>query len=507
MKKGLLFLVVIPFLVFTLAGPSYAWQGRMGGMGDPYGLLEDEADFLIHPAKIATGEGVRFYGNYRFTYTGVTDWDYDLDWFNPAGALTDYYHFDTSGDEYSHDALLGAGFPLGPGRMGIFFSYDGKRGDYDGDEDILGTSNYAEYDLRSDLDDFSLRLLYGLPVGGFSLGGEIQLAYRQEKNESFWYVTDLSSGELNQWALPYCFLPYDSEYWEALLKGSIEGEIGPADVEFTLRGGFIFGGTTNYEYERQLPVGTPVNRFELDGDVEGWQIGGDLWVRYPLADGLALPFLVRIDFQEKTRDGDGPGSLGLAGWNFDYENKEKSFEIEVGGGVDKELAEGTRIAAGIYYDYLQGKDDIFFYGDFSLPIPGWQSYDYICPDLTEHQVIVRLAGEREFSPAVALRMGLDFFYGWARQEGNLFYIDSTGGWYNNETSAEGPHWGIGASLGATVKFQRFTLEPFINAGYQEFDLDGDGEFVVNGVLSDLIEGELARSEWFIGGGFSVLFDL
>ena len=52
-------------------------------MGDPFGLVADESDYLIHPAKIANGQGVRFYGDYRFTYTGVTNWDYHLDAFTP----------------------------------------------------------------------------------------------------------------------------------------------------------------------------------------------------------------------------------------------------------------------------------------------------------------------------------------------------------------------------------------------------------------------------------------
>ena len=60
MKKNCLFFVIISFLVLSLAGVSYGWQGRMGGMGDPYGLVEDESDFLFHPAGIANGKGINF---------------------------------------------------------------------------------------------------------------------------------------------------------------------------------------------------------------------------------------------------------------------------------------------------------------------------------------------------------------------------------------------------------------------------------------------------------------
>src|SRR3972149_1234661 len=152
MGKRILFLVILPMLILCLAGVAQAWQGRMGGMGDAYGLVQDESDYLIHPAKIAKGEGVKFYGDYRFTYTGVTDWSYDLDRFNTAGTLTDFYHFDGSGQEYKHNALVGAAFPLGPGRMGLFFTYDGIRGDYDGDEEDVAAGADYEYDLNRDLD-------------------------------------------------------------------------------------------------------------------------------------------------------------------------------------------------------------------------------------------------------------------------------------------------------------------------------------------------------------------
>jgi hypothetical protein len=80
--------------------------------------------------------------------------------------------------------------------------------------------------------------------------------------------------------------------------------------------------------------------------------------------------------------------------------------------------------------------------------------------------------------------------------------------YTDDISLDGHHWGIGASLGGTMKFQRITLEPFINAGYQEYDLSGDGETTqITGVISDLWDMDLSRQEWSIGGGISVLFDL
>jgi len=500
MKKRMLVLVLLPLLVVALAGVSYGWQGRMGGMGDSYGLLTDESDFLIHPAKIAKGKGIRFYGDYRFTYTDVMGWNYNLDQFNTAGTLTGFYNYDTSGQEYKHNALLGAAFPLGSGRMGLFFTYDGMRGDYDGSEDILGTSNYAKYDLTKDLDNFALRLLYGLPMGGFNLGGEVQLAYRQEKNENAMpgylnYILGTAAPGRN---LTPFQLPYDSEYWEALFKGSLEGKVGPLDLELTLRGGFIFGGDNSL----LLTEGTGI--FDSSDDVTGWRTGGDLWARYPLKDGLSLPFLVRVDYQKKTRDGDGPGQGTLSGTgNYPYESQERNLHIEAGGGLDKKFGKGATVAAGIYYNYLQGKYDIMF-GQISTARV-WDHSDY--PASTEHQVMLRLAGELELSPLVTLRMGLAPFYGWVKKDFTFTY-----GTPNpvaiDDISLDGYRWGIGASFGGRMNFKGITLEPFVNGGWQQIRLDGDGDRTnPAGTIINLWKMDKSRSEWSIGGGFSVLFDL
>jgi hypothetical protein len=516
MFKRCIVSVVLFLLVLSFACVSQAWQGRMGGMEDPYGLVQDESDFLIHPAKIANGQGIKLYGDYQFNYTGVLKWDNEVDIFS---ALTYIYPRDTSGDELRHKALVGAAFPLGFGRMGLFFTYDGMRGDYDGKDtcwDPVPSLYHDTYDLKSDLDNFAFRLLYGLPIGGgFKLGAEAQIAYSQEENKTLYNEDDLTShvldknypfGDITIYENLFPFMmPYDSSYWEALFKGSLDGKVGPLDLEFTLRGGFDFGGDNKYEWEEQDPIGTPVVGFGLKGDVTGWQIGGDLWLRYPLATDLTLPFLVRIDYQEKTRDGDGPGWGYAAGEYFDYKEQEKNLAITVGGGVDKELAKGAKIAAGIYYNYLQGDNALLLMeypgGGFSLM---YDSSDY--PDSTEHQVMLRLAGELELSPAVTLRMGLAPFYGWVRQ--NFTYTYDAILPFTDHISSDCYHWGIGASFGGTIKFKPLALEPFINGGWQQLHIQGNGDRVtIPGGLADLLEMSTDKDEWFAGGGLSILFDL
>ncbi len=63
MKKGIVVSMCFAVLVLLCAVPTQAWQGRMAGMGGVYGLVEDESDFLTHPALIANGQGLNFYGN------------------------------------------------------------------------------------------------------------------------------------------------------------------------------------------------------------------------------------------------------------------------------------------------------------------------------------------------------------------------------------------------------------------------------------------------------------
>jgi hypothetical protein len=504
MKKSRLFFVILGFLVLSLAGVSYGWQGRMGGMGDPYGLVPDESDFLFHPAGIANGKGVNYYSNYRFNFTDVMDWNYTFGPFPMETALAQY-EYNTSGDERGHDGLLGAAFPLGAGRMGLFFQYSGRRDNYGGDNylaiifPVSGTLPIGQYGMDSDLDAFALRLLYGHPMGGFKIGGEIQLAYRHEKNDT--NVMDSSSFSENDF-IGLFFLkpnvlafmrPYDSKYWEAIFKGSLKGAIGPAEVAFTLRGGLVFSGENHLMYTQAIPSG--VSGFNLDGNVKGWNIGGDLWLRYPLASGLSLPFILRVDYQKKTRDGDGPGvGPDLAGFSFDYKNRERNFQSEVGGGVDKEFGKGTRVAAGIYYGFLQDKNDLMI---SLIPIPF--VYDFSkYPNQTEHRVILKIAGEKEISPMVAIRMGVNFFYGWAKEDFNGDIIMAF-----EKQSMDGYHWGIGASLGGTVKFQRFSVEPFIGGGYQKWNLDGTSFSSLFPFPS--INMDKMRQEWFIGGGLSIKF--
>ena len=137
--------------------------------------------------------------------------------------------------------------------------------------------------------------------------------------------------------------------------------------------------------------------------------------------------------------------------SFDYKNREKTFQVEVGGGLDKEFNKGTRIAAGIYYNYLKNKSDFLFTIDNSL-ISDHTNY----PDQREHKVILRLAGEKEISPMFAMRMGLNFFYGWVKEDlkfnSNILAPSDT-----EKISLNGISLGVGASSELQLKFSDSVL--------------------------------------------------
>jgi hypothetical protein len=469
----------------------------MAGMGDPYGLVEDESDFLIHPSMLPDGQAVKFYGHYRYTYADINDWDVDWAW------QGDWENFDGNGDEQTHEVLLGSTFSVGPGRMGAFFSYQGQRNDYDADCYRSTISDSDEYTFENEFDEFALRLMYGLPLNNVSVGAEAGVAYKQEESKNSRYDPFNVSKEYNEFywmGYYYNIFPYDSDYWEALLKGSIQHTFGPVDAAFTLRGGYILTGENEYDYSYEDPFGSTI--FDLDGDIYGYSIGGDLWLRYALCEGVTLPFLVRVDYNEKTRKGNGYDSDGFFN---DYEHHEKNLNVEAGGGFDRKCSEtGSRLAGGIYYNYIKNKND--FNHHYGSPlVPDFEETDWNGPDITEHRAILKLLWEKQLSPIVTLRTGTNGFYGRMKLKTSYPYSDLFGADEERWTST-GYHWGLNAYIGSTIMLNSVSLEPFINGGYQQYDLDGDGEYFSNGSwVFDYDTVDYSQDKWFVGGGFSVLF--
>jgi hypothetical protein len=101
-----------------------------------------------------------------------------------------------------------------------------------------------------------------------------------------------------------------------------------------------------------------------------------------------------------------------------------------------------------------------------------------------------------------MSMGLNCFYGWVKEDFDSNFNSSVPIIRVSDSSLDGHRWGIGASLGGTAKFNRFSLEPFIGGGYENLNLDGDG---YDGWYNAPVEKDKTRKEWLIGGGFSIKF--
>jgi len=500
-------------------GTASAWQGRMAGMDDPYGLVQDESDMLIHPAMIMKSSGTRFYSHYRFTYTDVMDWDYDWTFSDPVKFD---YDFKASGNEHKHQALLGSSFGLGSGRMGVFLTYEYLDGDYDGKIDQSGAA-YPDFDfdLNSDKNNFTLSFLYGFPINCTDLGFEAGFAYRNEENK----ISQRLLGADAQNYLSYLFIfpvppmadywsnlfpymiPYDSEYYEIFGKTSIASELGcSADFGLTINGSYIVSGDNEIKsYNESLMAS--YSKADMKGDVDGWSLGGDLWLRYKVNDAISLPFLVSTHYQKITRDGHDDGVYLVSGFTipWDYEHTEIRWNIEAGGGIDIALDNTSKLASGIYYQYLENNNDFKLNVHLVGSFPENDMNDM--PDYSEHRITLKFAYEKELSPIFGFRAGFDTFYGWADWDYRNNYSPSSAMNIREKISMDGDIWGIGLTLGGSIKLDPVTLEPFIGFAYQQTDLDGDGTYRGYGIpVTDTdIKGDMERNQWLITAGTSILF--
>ena len=559
MRLRLFHLLLAILMVTALSSGAFAWEGRMSGMGDPYGLVPDESDFLTLPTKILDGSGVKYYGDARFTYHDMLDlnWSGRLNG-SPSVLGTSYDGlkargaWNSSGNLWDYSTQIGATLPAGAGRLGFFFKYTGQRGDYDGTQSLFGSvsglgsaSVLSPYSMRSDSDNYDFRIIYGQPLGcDLRIGGEVQVAYQTETNKyqsslGSLSVTDDSGNPVGLPALTMqmnndfigefypAMLPYDDSYWEMLFKTGIEGNFGPAWIGMDVRGGPLLGGDNTWKQSASGSASeggvtySASEAYRLKGDVTGWKLGGDFWVRYPISQTLSLPFSVKVDYLDKNRDGSGTGNLSwsdggssntISGYGWDYQNTEKKLSIEAGGGVEKQVSTDLMVAAGLYYDFIHNKQSLGLALDPGVDvlddslIVTWDNS--ACPTLTEHLVKMKLLAEQKMG-SYTLRGGLAAFGGPVTEDyssslgtpllGGITVLKNTG-------SLDGTTWGVTGSFGATAKVFGVVVEPFVQAGYQEYDISGPGSTNALGSVA-YVPWSLDRTtrEVSAGGGFSVLF--
>ena len=99
-------------------------------------------------------------------------------------------------------------------------------------------------------------------------------------------------------------------------------------------------------------------------------------------------------------------------------------------------------------------------------------------------------------------------------------MDSSGAWiagddlctgwrqFSEDASPDGHQWGVGGSLGATVRiFHGFAIEPFVAGGYQWTRLGGKGTTSIIPPPVGELQVNKSMEEWFVSGGLSILLDL
>ena len=483
-------------LILLVASSGFAYQGRMLGMGNPFGLLEDESDFFIHPAAIATGKGTIYYGTYQFLYDRTGDMNFHTT-FTEQGEEPAPYLYDSDGHDLKNECQAGMVFPAARGRMGIFFEYTRDRGDFEGDQWSSPDTGFT-YDMTSDRDDYALRLLYGMPASSCLAGAELQIASRVEKAQNTMYYDGLAT-----WNMPvggpvtnilHLMVPYNTRVWEAQAKLSAMGKTGALPYALTLHGGVPFSAKAKYDLGQTGAVSVA-----MDGDVKGWNAGADAWLRMPAGSNATLPFVLSVSYKDTKRDGDALGTI-------DYSNETKDLVLGTGGGIDYTTSSGARTAAGFYYDYLQLDQD-FTFTMIGIPTSVDDYDDY--PKHVEHRLTCKTAAEKDCSPTLAIHAGLNIFYGWVDRDYCYVMSRTNGFLYPVDISGEGYNWGANVSAGATVKLKQVIIEPFAKCGYQKLKLDGDGSSTLRSSFSDTTidyytgTGDYEKTDWFVGAGFSI----
>ena len=107
---------------YDICSPTvFTEKDRTADMAKPYGLLDAETDFLVHPAAMMRVDKVRSYMSFGTVYEKTVEEDIAGD--NWAGK--DYT--ERGRHDWTAGASVGIVVPVDVGRMGFFVDYGGKR--------------------------------------------------------------------------------------------------------------------------------------------------------------------------------------------------------------------------------------------------------------------------------------------------------------------------------------------------------------------------------------------
>ena len=490
---------------YDICSPTvFTEKDRTADMAKPYGLLDAETDFLVHPAAMMRVDKVRSYMSFGTVYEKTVEEDIAGD--NWAGK--DYT--ERGRHDWTAGASVGIVVPVDVGRMGFFVDYGGNlfsRGAY---EQVNTTWNHSNWQyITSDsiqYDAITLKALYARPfTDGVVLGVEIDLANRREQSE-FNFLA-LHDG-YREWGT------IDSNSWRATLKGSLESMIGPSKLTTTISGGMILGEDGNIaRYD-------PASVYHRDGtkafDHTGHWIGLESWLRVPVSANITLPFLLRLDYQKEVREDRGqgvPSDKGMVG-RYLTENSYDRLDIEIGGGIEKRLDRGIKLAGGLYYEYIQSNAG-FARDDFPPYISNiYQWHTRSFARRTDHRLTLRLAAERELFPTLTIRGGMAAFAGLpAERNGSTeLHIDHSGKRHFyaptfDSSAGSSRTLGIGGSLGMTWTTKAMVIEPYIHGGLYFDEVCGQVTESTDYTYwkDTAVPGPFRKYTWHTGAGLAVKF--
>jgi hypothetical protein len=498
MKKSvLLFSAIISFVLFFHL-PAFAWQGRTAGMGDSAGLVDDESDYLTHPALIASLKSLSIYGTCAMSFEKTVHWDNTT-----ALPLLNYdYPYKAEGHEWKAKGQAGFSLPLWKGGFGLFFGYSGNGSDYSGKENDCGTStDDHKFYVKSKVNDFILSVIYGIPVRSLKTGFELLLMRGNEENlgkfdDSFIKAQNIFYAAYNAPALDLLAykIPYISDYFKSAGKISFNVKTGSVMNNLTFYGGIIlpFVNDNKFDYEDKGLA----DKLVMEGEISGWDLAADYWMRYVKSKSISFPFVMGIAYGTTLREGSGLGNYSAVRGSYKHDSDRGSAVI--GGGPDFNFNKNTKIAFGIYYNYFYSKDKI----NFKDPAGASRVHDYPeYPQSDESRISLKASAEKNISSGFVLRGGLYGFYGKVKNKySSRTYENSILQW-DTEMETDGNSFGAGLSLGTTLKTGKVNIEPYLNGGFSRLKTDGDGKLF--GAAD--ITGDSKRLDWVIGGGLSVKY--
>lgn len=460
LRKRFLFTVCL-WLVLS-ATAALGWTGRMSGMADPRGLVQDDSDFLAIPSLLAREQENRFVLSYAFGLSDVSSMDASIVTF-PWGAAEHRLH----GDASSHTVQLGGIRTSEVGNFGIFLTA--------GLEDATqrGSSQTAlqtyDSEVTRDLRNAVLNMYYARPGQHADFGASLGVEYvdrftKTEQSGPKYVLNYIWGGMFPVHMLNFFGLPEDSTAWKADGSLSMSRDFGHSELSLVLGGAALLSGESAYDFqENNLAGGVDYAASTYGDDMEGYSARAEVRYVSELQDGWSLPVLVRAEYSYWNTEGSGIGTGLLdAGMAYLTHFTRENLSVTAGAGFNREWGQSL-VAGGLYGSVSQSTDSAFV----DQAGIGADYSDH--PRSNEYRITARLACETPISPRYTFNAGVSVYKGWI--QGRYRHYD---GMVVRDISLNGGTSGGLAAIGLAYSGENYDVETFLNVGYAGFSTTGDG---------------------------------